>query len=73
MSYIKPGTAYLPNLTPLRGIAALLTVIYHADLYLGAGGGRTDKDRRLSSYNKAIPHGRFLFCIERVYYVPCVW
>lgn len=39
MSYIKPGTAYLPNLTPLRGIAALLTVIYHADLYLGAGGG----------------------------------
>ena len=38
MSNIKPGTAYLPNLTPLRGIAALLTVIYHADLYIGMGG-----------------------------------
>ncbi len=38
MSYIKPGTAYLPNLTPLRGIAALLTVIFHADLYIGMGG-----------------------------------
>ncbi len=38
MSNIKPGTAYLPNLTPLRGIAALLTVIFHADLYIGMGG-----------------------------------
>jgi peptidoglycan/LPS O-acetylase OafA/YrhL len=36
---IKPGTAYLPNLTPLRGIAALLTVIFHVDLYLGSGSG----------------------------------
>lgn len=38
-------TAYLPNLTPLRGIAALLTVIFHVDLYIGMGGGgllRTD-------------------------------
>ncbi len=32
-------TAYLPNLTPLRGIAALLTVIFHVDLYIGMGGG----------------------------------
>lgn len=39
MSDIKPGTAYLPNLTPLRGIAALLTVIFHVDLYVGMGGG----------------------------------
>ena len=29
---------YLPNLTPLRGIAALLTVIFHVDLMLGNGG-----------------------------------
>ncbi len=39
MINIKPGTAYLPNLTPLRGIAALLTVIFHVDLYTGMGGG----------------------------------
>ncbi len=38
MSNIKPGTTYLPNLTPLRGIAALLTVVFHADLYIGMGG-----------------------------------
>ncbi len=30
---------YLSNLTPLRGIAALLTVIYHIDLMIGHGGG----------------------------------
>ena len=30
--------AYLTNLTPLRGIAALLTVIFHVDLMLGNGG-----------------------------------
>ncbi len=30
--------AYLSNLTPLRGIAALLTVIFHVDLMLGNGG-----------------------------------
>ena len=30
--------AYLSNLTPLRGIAALLTVIYHVDLMIGGGG-----------------------------------
>ena len=30
---------YLKNLTPFRGIAALLVVIYHLDLMLGIGGG----------------------------------
>ncbi len=30
---------FLSNLTPLRGIAALLTVIYHVDLMIGGGGG----------------------------------
>lgn len=39
MNSVKTGTAYLPNLTPLRGVAALLTVIFHADLYMGAGSG----------------------------------
>jgi peptidoglycan/LPS O-acetylase OafA/YrhL len=34
---MKPVT-YLSNLTPMRGIAALLTVIYHVDLFLGNGG-----------------------------------
>ena len=29
---------YLNNLTPMRGIAALLTVIFHVDLMLGNGG-----------------------------------
>ena len=29
---------YLTNLTPMRGIAALLTVIFHVDLMLGFGG-----------------------------------
>lgn len=29
---------YLTNLTPMRGIAALLTVIFHVDLMLGNGG-----------------------------------
>jgi peptidoglycan/LPS O-acetylase OafA/YrhL len=29
---------YLSNLTPLRGIAALLTVIFHVDLMIGGGG-----------------------------------
>ena len=36
---MQSTTAYLPNLTPLRGIAALLTVIFHVDLYIGMGGG----------------------------------
>ncbi len=33
------STKYLTNLTPLRGLAALLTVIYHVDLMIGGGGG----------------------------------
>jgi peptidoglycan/LPS O-acetylase OafA/YrhL len=32
-------TKYLNNLTPLRGVAALLTVFFHFDLMLGNGGG----------------------------------
>src|ERR1700712_834707 len=30
---------YLPNLTPLRGIAALLTVVFHVDIVLSTFGG----------------------------------
>ncbi len=33
------STKYLTNLTPLRGLAAILTVIYHVDLMIGGGGG----------------------------------
>jgi peptidoglycan/LPS O-acetylase OafA/YrhL len=32
-------TTYLNNLTALRGIAALLTVVYHVDMWIGNGGG----------------------------------
>lgn len=32
------ASKYLNNLTPMRGIAALLTVIYHVDLMIGNGG-----------------------------------
>lgn len=35
---MKP-TSYLTNLTSLRGVAAVLTVIYHVDLMLGDAGG----------------------------------
>ena len=35
---MKISTQYLSNLTPLRGIAALLTVVFHVDLMLGNGG-----------------------------------
>lgn len=35
---MKPSTQYLSNLTPLRGIAALLTVVFHVDLMMGGGG-----------------------------------
>lgn len=35
-SQITP--TYLSNLTPIRGIAALLTVIFHVDLMMGNGG-----------------------------------
>ncbi|WP_428662703.1 acyltransferase family protein [Runella sp.] len=35
---MKLSTPYLSNLTPLRGIAALLTVMFHVDLMLGGGG-----------------------------------
>ncbi len=34
---MQPSTTYLSTLTPLRGIAALLTVIFHVDLMLGGG------------------------------------
>jgi peptidoglycan/LPS O-acetylase OafA/YrhL len=32
-------TRYISNLTALRGIAALLTVIFHVDVWIGNGGG----------------------------------
>jgi peptidoglycan/LPS O-acetylase OafA/YrhL len=38
MSTSNNTPTYLANLTPLRGIAALLTVIFHVDLMLGSGG-----------------------------------
>jgi peptidoglycan/LPS O-acetylase OafA/YrhL len=36
---MKPSTLYLSNLTPLRGIAALLTVMFHIDLVFGGPDG----------------------------------
>ena len=35
---MKTSIQYLSNLTPLRGIAALLTVVFHVDLMIGGGG-----------------------------------
>jgi peptidoglycan/LPS O-acetylase OafA/YrhL len=35
---MKTTVSYLSNLTPLRGVAALLTVIYHVGLMIGGGG-----------------------------------
>ena len=39
---------YLSNLTPLRGIAALLTVLFHVDLVLSSFGGQL-LDGKISS------------------------
>lgn len=36
---MEKSTSYLSNLTPLRGIAALITVIFHVDLFLSNGAG----------------------------------
>ena len=47
MSSTNTGTAYLTNLTPLRGIAALLTVVYHIDIIVSVffGGQLVDSKR----------------------------
>jgi peptidoglycan/LPS O-acetylase OafA/YrhL len=39
MSTPGSNTPYLSNLTPLRGIAAILTIVFHIDLMVGGGGG----------------------------------
>ena len=44
VTLMKTNT-YLSNLTPLRGIAALLTVIFHADLYIAFFGGTLLNDK----------------------------
>ena len=43
------ATKYLPNLTPLRGIAALLTVLFHVDIVLSTFGGHL-LDGKVSSF-----------------------
>ncbi len=43
---------YLSNLTPMRGIAALLTVIFHVDLMLGNGGDMLVKTK----YSMVLSH-----------------
>jgi peptidoglycan/LPS O-acetylase OafA/YrhL len=42
------NTKYLPNLTSLRGIAALLTLLFHIDIVLSSFGGHL-VDRNISS------------------------
>lgn len=50
MSTAKKSTAYLTNLTPLRGIAALLTVVYHVDIITSVFFGGQLVDSKKSSF-----------------------
>ena len=35
LQLMKPTPTYLPNLTPLRGLAALIVLLFHFDLFMG--------------------------------------
>lgn len=60
---------YLTTLTPLRGIAALLVVIFHANLmvtpFISPFG-----DNLVGSGWLWVD---FFFCLERIYHVLCLW
>ena len=64
---------YLNNLTPMRGVAALLTVIFHVDLMIGGGGGMLIKHAQSMLLTPHVPDGRFLFYFKWLYYVLRVW
>ncbi len=60
---MKP-TTYLSNLTPLRGIAALLTVVFHVDLMLGAGMGSLLRHADSSFINRLYLMVDFFFVLS---------
>ncbi|MEO7047355.1 MAG: acyltransferase, partial [Ferruginibacter sp.] len=75
MNQTRPTSTYLPNLTPLRGIAALLTVIYHADLYIGGGGNGLLKIKDSLLFTKLYLMVDFFFVLSGfiMYHVYAKW
>ncbi len=61
---MQSKTSYLANLTPLRGIAALLTVIFHVDLMIGGGGDMLLKFKDSMLINKCYLMVDFFFVLS---------
>lgn len=55
---------YLSNLTPLRGIAALLTVLFHVDLVLNSFGGHLIDGRSSSIFSRMYLMVDFFFVLS---------
>jgi len=55
---------YLPNLTPLRGIAALLTVLFHVNLVLSSFGGQLLDGKVSSIFNRLYLMVDFFFVLS---------
>jgi peptidoglycan/LPS O-acetylase OafA/YrhL len=55
---------YLPNLTPLRGIAALLTVLFHVNLVLSSFGGQLQDSKTSSFFNHLYLMVDFFFVLS---------
>ena len=55
---------YLPNLTPLRGIAALLTVLFHVDIVLSSFGGQLVDGKISSILNRMYLMVDFFFVLS---------
>ena len=64
---------YLSNLTPLRGIAALLTVLFHVDIVLPSFGGHLLDGKISSILSRMYLMVDFFFCIEWFYIVLCIF
>ncbi len=68
-------SGYLANHTPLRGIAALLTVIFHVDLVLGVGGNLLVKVKDSLMISKFYLMADFFFVLSGfiLFYVYGKW
>jgi peptidoglycan/LPS O-acetylase OafA/YrhL len=75
MELSNSGAGYLSNLTPLRGIASLLTVLYHIDLMLGAGGNLLVKFKDSLLFTKLYLMVDFFFVLSGfiMFYVYGKW
>lgn len=62
--------SYLSNLTPLRGIAALLTVIFHINIVFGYEMTPAPGSPVMTHMYLMVD---FFFYSEWFYYVPCLW